>query len=312
MLGDSPVVHAAENEVPRARARWRSLLEALISCPSCGAELTIDPNPSCSCGYVGRAPDGIPDFVDERTLTERHLDEIAAQTTAVDEYYENERKLCCHWDRISAADIPAMLDPVGRIALDLGCGTGTAGNGLRKSGMKVVGADLSQPCLRAAMRRLDAVVRADASGLPFRDGAFDAIVSRGALHHLADPVAALAEAQRVLKKDGRAIFMDPREWFWLEPVKRILRREDHSFTDDHHAYRPDEYVHLIERFFRVERSYTVHPFGILVANGVDVLPMPDGLPYRALAKGLYRLDQALNRTVLRKVGHLLVVVARKE
>ena len=304
------MVHARETTGPAPR--WRSLLETLIPCPECGGELSIDPAPRCKCGFSGSAPDGIPDFVDERALTERHHDEIAAQTAAVDDYYENERKLCCHWDRLSAGEISEMLDHPSGVALDLGCGTGTAGGGLRRAGMKVVGADLSQPCLRAARRRLDAVVRADAVELPFGDETFDVLVSRGALHHLSDPTAALEEARRVLKKNGRAVFMDPREWFWLEPVKRILRREDHSFTDDHHAYRPEEYVRVIEHAFRVERSYTVHPFGILVANGVDVLPMPDGLPYRAMAQGLYRLDRALNRTPLRKVGHLLVVVARKE
>jgi ubiquinone/menaquinone biosynthesis C-methylase UbiE len=288
------------------------LLESLIPCPRCGGDLTIDPIPSCSCGWTGRASDGIPDFVDEGTLTERHHDEIAAQTAAVEEYYENERKLCCHWDRISAADLPELIRGPKGLALDLGCGTGTAGGGLKKAGMTVVGADLSQPCLRAAQRRLDAVVRADAVKLPFHSETFETIVSRGALHHLPDPDTALSEAHRVLKKNGTALFMDPREWFWLEPVKRILRREDHSFTDEHHAYQPEEYVRLIERAFKVERSYTVHPFGILVANGVDLLPMPGGLPYRALARGLYRLDQALNRTPLRSMGHLLVVVARKE
>ncbi len=306
------MVNALEKESALAEGPWRSLLEILIPCPKCGGALTMAPVPSCACGFSGRAPDGIPDFVDERALTERHLEEIAAQTAAVDDYYENERKLCCHWDRISAFDIPEMLGRPSGLALDLGCGTGTAGGGLKRSGMRVVGADLSQPCLRAARRRLDAVVRADAVELPFADESFDAIVSRGALHHLSDPTAALAEAHRVLKRNGRVVFMDPREWFWLEPVKRILRKEDHAFTDDHHAYRPEEYVQLIRHAFSVERSYTVHPFGILVANGVDLLPMPSGLPYRALARGLYRLDRALNRTPLRRVGHLLVVVARKE
>jgi SAM-dependent methyltransferase len=300
---------------PPATVRWRSLLERIIPCPRCGGSIDLEPVPCCPCGWRGSATGGIPDFVDERALQEEHLAEMAAQSHAVENYYENERKLCCHWDRISSSEIPSMLgldEARGAVALDLGCGTGTAGNGLRKAGVQVVGADLSRPCLEVAARRLDAVVRADAASLPFASGSFDAIVSRGALHHLADPHAALAEAHRVSKRGARAIFMDPREWFWLEPIKRILRREDHSFTHDHHAFRPEEYARLIGHHFWIERSYTVHPFGILVANGADVLPMPSRVPARMIARGLYELDRLLDRTPLDRVGHLLVVVARKE
>ncbi len=292
---------------------WPTLLEDVSACPSChGTDLKLDPKPCCpNCGFHGNMHGEILSLLDEAKLNSGHMKEVEAQTAAVDDYYENENKLTCHWDRISAHEVPELLGWPTGIALDLGCGTGTAGGGLRNAGMKVVGADLSISCLRAAQRRLDAVVQVDAAHLPFRDASFDAIVSRGCLHHLDDAPAALKEASRVLKPGGRALFMDPREYQWLEPIKHRLRQEDASFTHDHHAYTPQEYRTLIEVDFEIERAFTNHPIGILVAHTLDLIPLPTQLPRRGLAKALVSLDRILNQTPLRNAGHLLGIVARK-
>ena len=285
-------------------------LSLVLACPNCGSS-ELEEGPACTaCGWTGRITDGVLDFVDETGLTENHHAEVAAQTAAVDAYYENENKITCHWDRLSASDLPALLQTQG-LVLDLGCGTGSAGYGLKVSGATVIGADLSTPCLRAAEARLDAVVRVDGVRLPFKDGVFDGIVSRGALHHMADPSAVLAEARRVLKIGGRAVFMDPREYAWLEPIKHALRASDDSFSDDHHAYTPTEYGELIGPHFRLLDLRTVHPFGILVAHGLDLLPIPEELPRLPIAQTLLGLDRQLDRTPLARGGHLLVAVAEK-
>ena len=258
-----------------------------------------------------RMSSGIYDYVDETTLSEDHHVEMNAQGHAVDEYYENEQKICCHWDRISAGDLPSRMDHPRGVVLDLGCGTGSAGGALRKAGAQVIGADLSIACLLAAKRRLDGVVRTDAARLPFKDGAFDGLVSRGALHHLHDPQTALKEAARVLKPGAPAIFLDPREFAWLEPIKDRLRHDDHSFSDDHHAYSVEEYQALIAQEFVVEECFTEHPLGILLAAGLDLLPLPKLLPKRWVARTLFAVDTRLNKTMLSELGHLLVVRARR-
>jgi len=236
---------------------------------------------------------------------------MAAQAQAVDAYYENEHKLSCHWDRQTAKRLPGMLGwPTGRV-LDLGCGTGTAGVAFVESGAEVVGVDLSLSCLAVARERLSSVVRADATHLPFPDASFDAVVSRGALHHLFHVDAALEETRRVLKPGGAALFLDPREFRWLEPIKDALRKSDDSFSDDHHAYRPAEYRELIEAHFEVESVDTMFPFGILVAAGLDLLPLSERLPSERLSGGLLALDDLLGRTPLRRAGHLLAVKARR-
>jgi SAM-dependent methyltransferase len=52
------------------------------------------------------------------------------------------------------------------------------------------------------------VVRADATTLPFTDGAFDACLSQEALLHIADKPAVFAECHRVLVRGGRLAFTD--------------------------------------------------------------------------------------------------------
>ena len=282
-----------DNQAEPGPSSWSSLIDSLVKAP-----------PS-------KEVEGVYDYVDESTLSEGHHVEMNAQGHAVDEYYENEEKLCCHWDRISADDLPARMAHPSGVVLDLGCGTGTAGGAIRRAGAKVVGADLSLPCLLAARRRLDAVVRTDAANLPFKDNSFDGLVARVALHHLHDPEAALKEAARVLKPGAPALFLDPREFAWLEPIKDRLRHEDDSFSDDHHAYSPEEYQALIGKSFVVEECFTEHPLGILFAAGLDLLPLPKMLPKRLVARGLFEIDHRLNQTPLAQMGHLLVVRARR-
>jgi SAM-dependent methyltransferase len=96
-----------------------------------------------------------------------------------------------------------------RDVLDVGCGTGLLAARLRRElrGVRIVGCDFSAGMLAQA-RRHDARaawVRGDAGRLPFRDGAFDAIVSTEAFHWFPDPHAALRELARVLRPDGRLL-----------------------------------------------------------------------------------------------------------
>lgn len=98
--------------------------------------------------------------------------------------------------------------PPGRV-LDLACGTGLLVARLRGAfpGVHVVGCDFSAGMLAHAAERLPdgTWVRADALRLPFRDGAFDAVVCTEALHWFPDRVRALAECRRVLGAGGRVL-----------------------------------------------------------------------------------------------------------
>lgn len=106
----------------------------------------------------------------------------------------------------------------GERILDIGCGTGVlvARVAPRASGGLVVGADPDAGALRRAARRSrDAGVPVNlcvATGerLPFRDGAFDRIVSSLALHHVPDAAKGhvLRETRRVLRPGGTLLLAD--------------------------------------------------------------------------------------------------------
>src|SRR5206468_2210122 len=99
----------------------------------------------------------------------------------------------------------------GEVIADVGCGTGWYAAGLRRAcrdlpGVLIVGADLSTGMLESARAAgAGPLVQADASVLPLADDTVDVVVTRGVLHHLPDPAAALAEWRRVLRPGGAVV-----------------------------------------------------------------------------------------------------------
>jgi SAM-dependent methyltransferase len=106
------------------------------------------------------------------------------------------------YDRLAEELVACSPDSIaGRLALDLGAGTGAATRVLLARGAQVVAADAALGMLLAGEPRTAAVV-ADAEALPLRDRRFDLVVAAFSLNHLADPVVGLREAARVTRRGG--------------------------------------------------------------------------------------------------------------
>ncbi len=126
------------------------------------------------------------------------------------------------WDRlnrdvIGEFDLPgAIIDhmPRCKVALDLGCGTGSLLERMLEKALTVIGVDGSPRMLELARRRLSE--RADQVSLrigelehlPLRDGEADFAAVSMVLHHLSHPGEALKEIRRVLRPGGLLALAD--------------------------------------------------------------------------------------------------------
>lgn len=111
------------------------------------------------------------------------------------------------------ASLAALGDVAGREVLELGCGTAYLSGWLARAGARVVALDLS-PAQLATARRCQrtigpafGLVEADGAVLPVRDAAVDIVVSEYGVAPWCDPDRWLAEAARVLRPDGRLVFL---------------------------------------------------------------------------------------------------------
>lgn len=110
------------------------------------------------------------------------------------------------------------LGPSG-LVLDLGCGRGDWMSRMRKEGLTPVGVEPEEDRAKLALEFAPAAV-ADGQKLPLRDGSIALVWCIHVLHHLEDPVAALAEIRRVLGPGGHLILAETVE---DNPVIRLSR-----------------------------------------------------------------------------------------
>ncbi len=120
------------------------------------------------------------------------------------------------WQRHVAAYALAARRLPGDSLVDLGCGVG---HSFRVLGpRRTVGVDIDQVALRGQDRE---TVLADMRRLPLADSSFDAAIAVHSVEHVPDPEAALAEAARVLRPGGVAVFVTPNRLTFGRPDEVI-------------------------------------------------------------------------------------------
>jgi SAM-dependent methyltransferase len=127
--------------------------------------------------------------------------------------WEREAENWVRWARAPGHDAywyyaPSFFDQVvpkpGRRTLEIGCGEGRVARDLRQRGHHVTAVDSSSTLTRYASQADPEgnYLAADATALPFADGAFDIVVAYNSLIDVEDMPAAVAEAARVLAPTG--------------------------------------------------------------------------------------------------------------
>jgi len=123
----------------------------------------------------------------------------------------------------------------GHKVLDVACGPGNFTRAFARTvgpeGLSI-GIDASETMLQrgaadtagAALENV-ALIRGDATALPFLDGSFDGVCCFAALHLFADPFDALTEMTRVLAPSGRiAVMTSVRRQLTVAPLKPVIER----------------------------------------------------------------------------------------
>lgn len=109
------------------------------------------------------------------------------------------------------------------LMLEGGCGMGNYISYYTARGFNVIGLDFAQRALLTLHVRQPGLklTGGDVSNLPFADETFDLYYSGGVVEHFEGGAAsALAEARRVLKRDGRLLISVP----YFNPLRKMLSR----------------------------------------------------------------------------------------
>lgn len=101
----------------------------------------------------------------------------------------------------------------GKVAVDIGAGTGFITEGLLKSNLKVIAIDQAENMIKTLNERYGknpnfACYRGDSNTLPLEDDSCDYAFANMYLHHVENPLRAIKEIYRVLKPNGKVVITD--------------------------------------------------------------------------------------------------------
>ena len=191
-----------------------------------------------------------------------------------------------------------LLLPRGALVLDLGCGTGILLKNINLYGYKAFGLDISHAMLSRATG-ISPVVVGDGGHLPFCDASFDAVVTRGSIHHIPNILAVLKEIRRILKRGGQSVISEPsNDSIIVRMARSILYRKNRHFDVEDEGFRSQQIYSLMKAAgFEVLGLYRFGFFSYTFAGFPDILPFMKFVPFNsALTRILIVVDRVLART----------------
>jgi 2-polyprenyl-3-methyl-5-hydroxy-6-metoxy-1,4-benzoquinol methylase len=146
--------------------------------------------------------------------------------------------------------------------LDVGCGAYPSyAREIAAMGKRVHGIDFTFNFLRLAQRNSGGMklAQADATQMPYRDFAFDAVICSETAEHIPDDRVVVQEIARVLKPGGLLFFTVPNLWNANRIIEMVKARDFRVRLVEHHIreYSLRQVHRLLLPWFTVERSLTV-------------------------------------------------------
>jgi ubiquinone/menaquinone biosynthesis C-methylase UbiE len=116
----------------------------------------------------------------------------------------------------------------GKIAADIGAGTGFVTEGLIRKGLQVIAVDQSDVMLKEMRKRFFDVegieyIEGESEKLPIPDESVDYVFANMYLHHVDSPLNAMKEMRRILKPGGKLVITDMDKHTF-----EFLKREHHD------------------------------------------------------------------------------------
>ncbi len=150
----------------------------------------------------------------------------------------------------------------GRLVMEIGAGSGRDLLELARLGARGIVLDYSPESLGLVRQQAVAqgipvmFVQADATRMPFRDGAIDVSFHQGLLEHFRDPRPLLAENARITRPGGRVLVDVPQTWHLYTVMKKMLIFANRWFAGWETQFTVRELERLVrESGLEVTRSY---------------------------------------------------------
>ena len=175
----------------------------------------------------------------------------------------------------------------GKLVLEIGAGSGRDLLALARSGARGIVLDYSPASLALVRQQSMAqgidvmLVQADATRMPFRDGAIDVSFHQGLLEHFRDPRPLLLENARITRRGGRVLVDVPQTWHAYTLLKNALIAIDRWFA----GWETQFTVGQLERLVRESGLEVVRSYGDWMVPGLWYRGMREVLK-RGLKLGL--------------------------
>ncbi len=158
-------------------------------------------------------------IADEATRLAKIYQEIVGKIEAKQDHQVGQNDYYSH-DR---PEVQQLVPPTARRILDVGCGAGKLGQGLKAGSDRfVAGIEYDRQAADMARSALDHVYAGDATAIiqTIADNSFDTVIMADFIEHIQDTQTMLAEVRRVLEPGGRLILSIPniRHWSVLKDL----------------------------------------------------------------------------------------------
>ena len=165
-----------------------------------------------------------------RTRKDVSQETVVSHFTARAYKYDDSSKWCTD-DGMLKTIVQSLAPAANASVLDIACGTGLISRQFHGKVKQLVGVDITEAMFHKAKDLTDALVKASAERLPFRDDAFDLALERQGIQFM-EAAGAVREMARVTKPHGKLCLIqlcaygpeDQEEYFEILRLRNPARR----------------------------------------------------------------------------------------